>query len=83
MRWISLVRKVSVIALHDWQGMGTDGGFVDDHEIYEALRRVHLLDESVGAEELKDNPFANLDSFVALGTYISVTLKTSLRMAQD
>lgn len=33
----------------------------DDHELYEALRRVHLLDDGVG------NVFADLDTFVASG----------------
>ena len=39
--------------------------FLDDYEVYEALRRVHLLSENL--DEEKDNPFANLDTFVAIG----------------
>lgn len=36
--------------------------------MYEALRRVHLLPEKTSDPvELKDNPFANLDTFVAVG----------------
>jgi len=36
--------------------------------VYEALRRVHLLPSDASPEELKENPFANLDTFVAVGT---------------
>ncbi len=42
-------------------------GLKDDVEVYEALRRVHLLPENASKEELKDHPFANLDTFVAVG----------------
>lgn len=42
-------------------------GMKDDHEVYGALRRVHLLPENSSKEELKDNPFANLETFVAIG----------------
>ncbi|RXK39910.1 hypothetical protein M231_02844 [Tremella mesenterica] len=41
-------------------------GEKDDREIYEALRRVHLLPETTDKDLLQDNPFANLDTFVAL-----------------
>ncbi|EIW65943.1 hypothetical protein TREMEDRAFT_35758 [Tremella mesenterica DSM 1558] len=41
-------------------------GEKDDREIYEALRRVHLLRETTDKDLLQDNPFANLDTFVAL-----------------
>ena len=37
----------------------------DDYEVYEALRRVHLLPQDLNRE--KDNMFANLDTFVAVG----------------
>lgn len=39
---------------------------IDDHEIYETLRRVHLIPDNASADELKLNPFANLDTFVAV-----------------
>lgn len=39
----------------------------DDYEIYEALRRVHLLPENLDEAELKGNPFASLETFVAVG----------------
>ncbi len=39
----------------------------DDHEIYEALRRVHLLPDHVDETTVLDNPFADLDTFVAVG----------------
>jgi len=45
-------------------------GEKDDHEVYETLRRVHLLPETLTKEEMRDNPFANLESFVAIGEYI-------------
>ena len=45
-------------------------GEKDDHEVYEALRRVHLLPETLTKEEMRGNPFANLESFVAIGEYI-------------
>lgn len=38
----------------------------DDHDIYEALRRVHLIPDNTTPEELQENPFANLDTFVAV-----------------
>ncbi|ORX40310.1 hypothetical protein BD324DRAFT_607321 [Kockovaella imperatae] len=38
----------------------------DDFEIYEALRRVHLLPDSLDPSDLADNQFANLDTFVAV-----------------
>lgn len=41
-------------------------GEIDDHEIYEALRRVHLIPDKATPQELQDNPFANLDTFVAV-----------------
>lgn len=44
---------------------------LDDAEIYEALRRVHLLPDTVDRDALKDNPFADLDTFVAVGKRIS------------
>lgn len=50
----------------------------DDAEIYEALRRVHLLPDSIDQEVLKDNPFADLDTFVAVGTCSSNPLSMSL-----
>lgn len=40
-------------------------GECDDHEVYDALRRVHLLPDVVSETESKANPFANLDTFVA------------------
>ena len=42
-------------------------GLRDDVEIYEALRRVHLLPENHSGA---DNPFGNLETFVAIGQYI-------------
>ncbi|OCF60910.1 hypothetical protein L486_00554 [Kwoniella mangroviensis CBS 10435] len=41
-------------------------GTRDDYEIYEALRRVHLLSDSLSKDELDNNPFANLETFVAI-----------------
>ncbi|WWC94460.1 hypothetical protein V866_001306 [Kwoniella sp. B9012] len=41
-------------------------GTRDDYEIYEALRRVHLLSDSLTRDELDNNPFANLETFVAI-----------------
>jgi hypothetical protein len=41
--------------------------FPDDHEIYEALRRVHLLPDHVDEATVLENPFADLDTFVAVG----------------
>ncbi|EIW65942.1 hypothetical protein TREMEDRAFT_35671 [Tremella mesenterica DSM 1558] len=38
----------------------------DDWEIYEALKRVHLSSDDPGEEEKRDNPFANLDTYVAV-----------------
>ncbi|WOO83211.1 ATP-dependent bile acid permease [Vanrija pseudolonga] len=38
----------------------------DDYQIYDALRRVHLLPETITEEEAKTNPFANLDTWVAV-----------------
>lgn len=40
---------------------------IDDYEIFEALRRVHLLDDRVNTETLKNNVFSDLDTFVAVG----------------
>ena len=42
-------------------------GTKDDREIYEALQKVHLLPEKISQAETKSNPFANLDTFVAIG----------------
>ncbi|ORX35588.1 hypothetical protein BD324DRAFT_682363 [Kockovaella imperatae] len=42
-------------------------GEKDDAEIYKALQRVHLLPEIITPTDVKTNPFANLDSFVAVG----------------
>ena len=39
---------------------------IDDHEIYEALKRVHLIPEVITARDLEENPFTNLDTFVAI-----------------
>lgn len=39
----------------------------DDWEVYEALKRVQLLPEIMDEAEMKDNPFSNLDTFVAVG----------------
>jgi ABC-type multidrug transport system fused ATPase/permease subunit len=47
---------------------------VDDREVYEALRRVHLLPEEITKEVVQDNPFANLDTFVAIGKSCSYPL---------
>ncbi|KAK8864683.1 hypothetical protein IAR55_001935 [Kwoniella newhampshirensis] len=41
-------------------------GTKDDYEIYEALRRVHLLSDSLTQDDLDNNPFANLDTYVAI-----------------
>ncbi|WVW84262.1 hypothetical protein I302_106292 [Kwoniella bestiolae CBS 10118] len=41
-------------------------GTRDDYEIYEALRRVHLLSDSLTKDELDNNPFANLETYVAI-----------------
>ncbi|ORY26307.1 P-loop containing nucleoside triphosphate hydrolase protein [Naematelia encephala] len=41
-------------------------GTKDDHEVYEALRRVHLIPETIEPNDLQDNPFANLDTYVAV-----------------
>ncbi|KLT42676.1 P-loop containing nucleoside triphosphate hydrolase protein [Cutaneotrichosporon oleaginosum] len=40
-------------------------GEADDADVYDALRRVHLLPDVITAEEVRTNPFANLDTFVA------------------
>ena len=42
-------------------------GTKDDREVFEALQKVHLLPESLTGAEMKDNPFANLDTIVAIG----------------
>lgn len=44
----------------------SDELYTDDFEIYEALRRVHLLEDSRQTQD-SSNPFADLDSFVAIG----------------
>nr|XP_018262736.1 uncharacterized protein I303_04216 [Kwoniella dejecticola CBS 10117]OBR84894.1 hypothetical protein I303_04216 [Kwoniella dejecticola CBS 10117] len=41
-------------------------GLRDDYEIYEALRRVHLLSDSLTKDEMESNPFADLETFVAI-----------------
>ncbi|WVQ79444.1 hypothetical protein IAT38_001542 [Cryptococcus sp. DSM 104549] len=41
-------------------------GTKDDFEIYEALRREHLLSDNVTDEELENSPFANLNTYVAI-----------------
>jgi ABC-type multidrug transport system fused ATPase/permease subunit len=39
----------------------------DDHEIYESLRRVHLIPPGeLSAEDLASNPFTYLETFVAV-----------------
>ena len=42
-------------------------GTKDDREIYEALQKVHLLPGNISPAETRENPFANLDTFVAMG----------------
>ena len=42
-------------------------GTKHDHEVFEALRKVHLLPDSLPEEDSQDNLFANLDTFVAIG----------------
>lgn len=42
-------------------------GESDDADIYDALKRVHLLPEHVTEQDVATNPFANLDTFVATG----------------
>lgn len=49
-------------------------GLRDDYEVYEALRRVHLLPEHITKEVQATNPFASLETFVAVGTSASQAL---------
>ena len=39
----------------------------DDITLYEALKRVHLLPQDEQLATREENPFANLDTFVAAG----------------
>lgn len=39
---------------------------LDDHELYEVLRRVHLIRGDETSEEKSSNPFMDLNSFVAI-----------------
>ena len=39
---------------------------LDDHELYEVLRRVHLIRGDETSEEKLSNPFMDLNSFVAI-----------------
>ncbi|WVF71138.1 hypothetical protein IAT40_005935 [Kwoniella sp. CBS 6097] len=41
-------------------------GTKDDYEIYEVLRRVHLLSDDLAKDVSDNNPFANLDTYVAI-----------------
>ncbi|WVQ99735.1 hypothetical protein IAU59_006877 [Kwoniella sp. CBS 9459] len=41
-------------------------GTKDDYEIYEVLRRVHLLSDDLSKDVADSNPFANLDTYVAV-----------------
>lgn len=39
----------------------------DDHELYESLRRVHLIPQGeLSLADMADNPFTDLDTFVAV-----------------
>lgn len=38
----------------------------DDHDLYEVLKRVHLITGNESAEEKAKNPFHNLESYVAI-----------------
>ncbi|KAE8539170.1 hypothetical protein D1P53_004260 [Cryptococcus gattii VGV] len=37
-----------------------------DQEIFDALRKVHLISDTMSSEELAKNPFANLETYVAM-----------------
>lgn len=52
-----------------------EADYSDDVELYEALRRVHLLDDSA------DSVFGDLDSFVAPGERCTEVLKHMLTHA--
>ncbi|OCF43038.1 hypothetical protein I317_03131 [Kwoniella heveanensis CBS 569] len=41
-------------------------GMKDDHEIYEALRRVHLISDDFSKDVADNNPFADLETYVAI-----------------
>ncbi|WVQ77878.1 hypothetical protein IAR50_007581 [Cryptococcus sp. DSM 104548] len=41
-------------------------GLRTDVEIYEALRKVHLISDDMSEQELQENPFADLDTYVAI-----------------
>lgn len=43
-----------------------------DQEIFDALRKVHLISNEMSQEELIENPFANLETYVAIGEQIQV-----------
>lgn len=43
-----------------------------DQDIFDALRKVHLISNEMSQEELDENPFANLETYVAIGEQIQV-----------
>lgn len=45
-----------------------------DQEIFDALRKVHLISNEMSQEELVENPFANLETYVAIGEQIQVNI---------
>lgn len=42
-----------------------------DQEIFDALRKVHLISDTMSSEELAKNPFANLETYVAMGEHLT------------
>lgn len=42
-----------------------------DQEIFDALRKVHLISDTMSPEGPAKNPFANLETYVAMGEHIA------------
>ncbi|OXB35182.1 ATP-dependent bile acid transporter [Cryptococcus neoformans] len=54
-----------------------------DQEIFDALRKVHLISNEMSQEELIENPFANLETYVAIeGTNFSQGQRQLLCLAR-